>query len=43
VTPRDAVAFATVPALLAAVALIAIAVPAVRASRVNPGTALRRD
>jgi len=43
ITPLDPVTFASVPALLAAVALLACAVPAGRAARVNPITALREE
>jgi ABC-type antimicrobial peptide transport system permease subunit len=43
VTPHDAVAFSVVPALLAAVAAAAVAVPAYRASRIDPIAALRRS
>jgi putative ABC transport system permease protein len=41
VEPRDPAVFATVFAVLAAIALVAVAVPAGRASRVNPIDALR--
>jgi len=43
VTPHDARSFAAAAVLLCAVALAACAVPALRASRVNPITALRND
>ena len=43
VTPHDAVAFSIVPALLAAVAAAAVLMPAYRASRIDPITALRRS
>jgi predicted permease len=43
VTPHDAVAFSIVPALLAAVAAAAVLIPAYRASRIDPITALRRS
>ena len=41
VSPRDAVIFAIVPLLFAVVALVAVCVPAGRATRINPVTALR--
>jgi ABC-type antimicrobial peptide transport system permease subunit len=43
VTPLDSVTIASVIALLGAVALVAIAWPAWRASRVDPTTALRAE
>jgi ABC-type antimicrobial peptide transport system permease subunit len=43
VEPRDALVFATVPALLALVAVAAVLIPAYRASRVDPLVALRHD
>jgi ABC-type antimicrobial peptide transport system permease subunit len=43
VTRFDPVTFATAPALLGAVALLACVVPAVRAARVNPVVALREE
>ena len=43
VNPTDAVTFAVVPALLAAVALAACYLPAQRAARVTPTVALRYD
>jgi ABC-type antimicrobial peptide transport system permease subunit len=42
-TPHDAVSFAAAGLLLCAVALVACAAPAFRASRVSPITALRID
>ncbi|MEZ5318750.1 MAG: ABC transporter permease [Vicinamibacterales bacterium] len=43
VDQRDPVAFAGVPAVLMVVVLVAVAIPAFRASRVDPLTALRHD
>jgi putative ABC transport system permease protein len=43
VAPHDLAVFVTVPCALAAVALIAVAVPAFRASRVAPTVALRDE
>jgi predicted permease len=43
VGPRDPLTLASVPAILAAVALAATFIPARRASRVNPVTALRSE
>jgi len=43
ITPYDALTFMSVPALLAFVTLIAVLIPARRATQVNPITALRED
>ena len=43
VGPRDLLTFASVPAILASVALAACFFPALRASRVDPSTALRSE
>jgi putative ABC transport system permease protein len=43
VTPTDAVTFGAVPAVLAAVAFAATAIPAWRATRVDPMVALREE
>jgi ABC-type antimicrobial peptide transport system permease subunit len=43
VSPTDTVTFTLVPALLGTVGLLATAVPARRASRVPPTTALRAE
>jgi ABC-type antimicrobial peptide transport system permease subunit len=42
VTPHDPLTFAAVGAVLATTGLIACAIPALRATRVDPITALRR-
>jgi ABC-type antimicrobial peptide transport system permease subunit len=41
VDPHDVAVFVTVPAVLAAVAFVAVIVPAVRTSRADPTEALR--
>lgn len=43
ITPQDPATFVAVPALFAAVALVACFVPAARASRVRPATVLRYE
>jgi predicted permease len=43
VQPRDPVVFAAIPALLAVTALVAVWLPAVRATRVDPVKSLRAD
>jgi predicted permease len=43
VTPQDPITFASVPAVFLVVALVACWVPAARASRVRPASALRSD
>ena len=43
ISARDPVTFLTIAALLAAVALVASAVPALRASRIDPMDALRAE
>jgi putative ABC transport system permease protein len=43
VAPQDPVTFVSVPALFTAVALFACWVPAARAARVRPASALRYD
>jgi len=43
VKARDPLVFTAVPALLAAVALFAVWLPARRASRIDPADALRHD
>ena len=43
VTPTDAVTFATVPCVMLGAALVAVSVPARRASRIEPVSALRQE
>jgi ABC-type antimicrobial peptide transport system permease subunit len=43
VQPRDPVVFVTVPVVLSSVALLAVLLPAIRASRVQPMDALRHE
>ena len=43
VSPRDPVTFVAVPLFFAAVAVLASAVPAIRATRVDPAVTLRRE
>jgi ABC-type antimicrobial peptide transport system permease subunit len=43
VQPRDPLVFVSIPIILAAVALVAVWIPAARASRVDPLTALRSE
>jgi ABC-type antimicrobial peptide transport system permease subunit len=43
VKPHDVAVFVTVPIVLSAVALAAVSIPAVRASRVDPTDALRHQ
>ena len=43
VRPRDPVVFATIPVLLAFVALAAVSIPARRASRIDPAQVLRAE
>jgi ABC-type antimicrobial peptide transport system permease subunit len=42
-SPRDPLVFGGVAAVLVGIALVASAIPAVRAARVDPVTALRAD
>ena len=43
VTPLDPVTFVAAPAVLVATAVVAAAIPAIRAIRVNPAVTLRQD
>ncbi len=43
VKPQDPLVFMTVPALLTLVALLAVGIPARRASRIDPAVALRYE
>jgi ABC-type antimicrobial peptide transport system permease subunit len=43
VEPRDLAVFVTIPVMLVLVALTAVAIPAARASRMNPLEALRYE